>query len=257
MSFLDQVTPIVLTWNEEANIERVFGQLAWAQRIVVDSNSTDSTIDLLARYPNVQIFQREFSTHSEQANFSLLETGVTTEWVLTIDADYVLSDPLLVEMTQLAPAAEVAGFTTAFEYWVLGRPLRGSLYPPRVTLFRRSQGDYEQEGHTQRLRLRGPAATLMNPIFHDDRKPLARWIVNQERYASLEAERLINASPGTRFDWADRIRRTGLFAPALVAGYCLLIKGCAFDGRAGLYYTFQRVVAETLLAMRLWEMRSG
>ena len=56
-------------------------------------------------------------------------------------------------------------------------------------------------------------------------------------------------------DWADRVRRTGSVAPAFVAVYCLLVKGCILDGIAGLYYTLQRVVAEALLAMRLWEMR--
>ena len=66
--------------------------------------------------------------------------------------------------------------------------------------------------------------------------------------------RLIAASPDT-LEWADRVRRVGLLAPVLVAAYCLFVKGCALDGRAGLYYTFQRVVAECLLAMRLLEIR--
>lgn len=256
MSFLDQVTPIVITWNEEPNIKRVLDRLTWAHRIVVvDSGSTDATLEILGRYPNVRVLTRPFVSHADQVNFALREGGIATEWVLSIDADYIISDALHDGMARLAPPSDVAGYSTRFEYWALGRPLRSSLYPARTTLFRRSQGEYEQEGHAHRLRLRGRVSELLAPIYHDDRKPLARWIIDQERYATLEDKRLLLASR-RELDLADRIRRTGLLAPALVAIYCLILKGCALDGRAGLHYTLQRVVAEALLAMRLWELRS-
>lgn len=132
--------------------------------------------------------------------------------------------------------------------------MRGSLYPPRVVLFRLSHGEYDQEGHAHRLRLRGKIAVLASPVSHDDRKPLSRWLTNEELYATLEARRLESALPAD-LDWADRVRLTASVAPALVAVYCLLVKGCILDGRAGLHYAFQRVVAEALLAMRLWEIR--
>jgi glycosyltransferase involved in cell wall biosynthesis len=252
---LADITPIVITWNEEPNIARVFGRLSWATRVVVvDSGSTDGTLELLARYPNVRVFIRSFVSHADQTNFALRETGITTEWVLSIDADYVLSESILAEIGSLVPRPDVAGYSAAFQYWTLGQPLRGSLYPPRVVLFRRSAGAYEQHGHAHRLRLQGQAVALAGPIFHDDRKPLSRWIVDQDRYASLEARRLLENAAGT-LDWADRIRRAGVLAPPLVAVYCLIVKRCAVAGRAGWYYTLQRVVAEALLAMRLWEMK--
>jgi glycosyltransferase involved in cell wall biosynthesis len=255
MSLLDHVTPVVITWNEEPNIKRVFDQLGWARDIVVvDSGSSDGTLPLLTGYPNVRVFGHAFRSHAEQWNFALRNTGITTEWVLSMDADFVLSDALVAELRHFDPAPGLAGCSVRFVYWALGRPLRGCLVPPRVVFFRIAQGDYEQEGHTQRLRLRGPVHALASPIFHDDRKPLSRWVASQERYATLEAQRLVSA-PSAELDWADRIRRTASVAPALVAIYCLLMKGCILDGRAGLHYTFQRVIAECLVAMRIWEMR--
>jgi len=257
MSFLDQITPIVIVWNEEPNITRVFDQLTWARDVVVvDSGSVDGTLELLAGYPNVRVLTRPFRSHADQTNFALHEASITTEWVLSIDADYVLSDDLLAELRSLDPTPETSGYSANFVYWTLARPLRGSLYPPRVVLFRASHGEYYQEGHAHRLRVRGNVGTLAGPVFHDDRKPLSRWLDNQERYATLEARRLQGARPAD-LDWADRIRRTGSVAPVLVAVYCLFVKGCILDGCAGLHYTFQRVVAESLLAMRLWEMRTG
>ena len=48
---LDQITPLILTYNEEANISRTLTGLSWARRIVViDSFSTDATLELLAEY---------------------------------------------------------------------------------------------------------------------------------------------------------------------------------------------------------------
>jgi len=255
MSFLDQITPVVITWNEEPNIKRVFDQLTWARdTVVVDSGSVDATLGLLAGYPSVRVFTHAFRSHEEQWNFSLEATQIATPWVLTLDADYVLSEALLEELRGLAPPSNVSGYSASFVYRSLGRALRGSLYPPRVVLFRHGCGRFVQEGHTQRLVIEGPVANLTSTIFHDDRKPLSRWLANQEGYATLEARRLTSAATGD-LDWADRVRRTGSVAPALVAVYCLLVKGCILDGIAGLYYTFQRVVAEALLAMRLWEMR--
>lgn len=259
MSFLSHVTPVLLTWNEEPNLPRVLARLTWAREVVVvDSGSTDRTLELLASYAKVRVLTRPFTSHAEQWNYAVDATAVTTSWILTLDADYVLSEPLIREIDALEPhsANSSSGYVARFVYMSLGRRLRASLYPPRPVLMRRGKGSFVQDGHTQRLVVDGPVSTLVNPILHDDRKPLARWIVSQERYATLEARRLISASPGT-LDWSDRVRRTGLLAPALVAAYCLFVKRCALDGRAGLYYTLQRVVAECLLAMRLLEIRTS
>jgi glycosyltransferase involved in cell wall biosynthesis len=251
MSFLPQITPIVLTWNEEPNIRRVFDKLAWAQKVVVvDSGSTDQTLSLLATYRNVAIITRPFTTHSEQWNHALTHSAVATEWVLSLDADYVLSDELVHEMQALTPPAALGGYAASFVYWSMGRPLRGSLYPPRVVLFRRSQGRFVQDGHTQRLQLDGPTHALRNPIHHDDRKDLARWLRSQAAYAELEAQRIGACSPG-KLTWSDRLRRTGV-TPLLAAFYALFVKRCVLDGRAGLYYATQRAIAEAFLALKLW-----
>jgi hypothetical protein len=109
-----------------------------------------------------------------------------------------------------------------------------------------------QDGHTQRLDLDGPAGELHNPIHHDDRKDLTRWLRSQAVYAGLEAERIaLGTGPGSR---RDPFRRTGL-APLLAAAYALFVKGAILDGRPGLYYGTQRAIAEAILALRLWERR--
>jgi glycosyltransferase involved in cell wall biosynthesis len=254
MDFLGQITPILISWNEEANLPRVLGRLGWAQDIlVVDSGSTDRTLQILASTPTVRVLTRPFSTFSDQWNFGLEQT--TSEWVMTLDADYVLSEGLIEELRVLEPAMDVAGYTCRFRYHALGKALRGSLYPPRTVLFRRTLGTFHEDGHQQRLRLGGRCELLAGAIDHDDRKPLSRWLLAQERYAEIEAQRLLGARLPD-LDWMDRIRRAGLLAAPLVMAYSLAVKGCLLDGKPGLYYAFQRGVAEGVLALKLWERRS-
>ncbi len=255
MDFLSSVTPIVITWNEEDNLPRVLERLTWAREIlVIDSGSSDRTLELLAGLPAVRVLTRPFTSFSDQWNFALGQVG--SEWVMTLDADYVLSLALVEELRALRPSADTAGYFARFVYCSLGRPLRGSLYPPRAVLFRRALGSFEEEGHQQRLGLRGRAEHLGGPIYHDDLKPLSRWLVAQERYASLEAGRLLTTNLSD-LEWRDRIRRVGMLAAPLAMAYSLVGKGCLLDGRAGLYYAFQRGIAEAILALKLWEARSA
>ena len=60
---LDQITPVILTYNEAANIGRTLERLAWAREVVVvDSLSTDDTVAIAGRFPNTRVVQRPFDT---------------------------------------------------------------------------------------------------------------------------------------------------------------------------------------------------
>ena len=53
--------------------------------------------------------------------------------------------------------------------------------------------------------------------------------------------------------WSDRLRKTRFLAPIAAGIWCLIGKGLFADGKPGLYYTLQRVVAECILSLRLLE----
>jgi glycosyltransferase involved in cell wall biosynthesis len=252
MRIADQVTAMVLTMNEEANIARCLDRLTWAKQVlIVDSGSTDGTLKIVERYRNARVTQRPFDDFASQCNFGLAQ--IETPWVLSLDADYELSEQLIAEIARLEEDG-TAGYSAAFVYRMYGRPLRASLYPPRVVLYRRGLATYRNEGHGHRVRVEGMIGRLEGTIYHDDRKPLSRWFASQQRYARLEADHLL-AAPRSELGFVDRLRVKGWPAPLVVFLYTLIGKRCLLDGWPGWFYALQRLEAETLLALEIVDRR--
>lgn len=248
---LNNITPLILTYNEAPNISRTLKCLTWAKTIVViDSFSTDETLKILYSIPQVQVFQRQFDSFAAQCNFGLAK--ITSEWVLSLDADYVLTEELINEIKLLPIESSVCAYSARFKYCVFGKPLRGTLLPPRKVLYRREKAIYQDDGHAHRVWVEGKLATLASYIYHDDRKPLERWLWAQDRYALIEARKLLQ-TPASDLSWSDRLRKQKILAPLIVLIYCLILKGGILDGWHGWYYAFQRALAEILLSIRLIE----
>ena len=252
---LTQVTPVLLTLNEAANIRRTLSALTWARDIVVvDSGSTDETLSILQNFTQVRVFSRLFDTHCQQWQFATSETGIKTPWILRLDADYLLTDRFVTELAAFDPGAAFDAYRVTFDYAIHSKKLTASLYPPNTILLRRGHFSISQEGHTERWHVNGAVGSVRAHVVHDDRKPLSHWLHSQQRYATREADRLLSVRP-EQLSKIDRIRLTGWLAPLLVPSYALFAKGCILNGWAGLYYVFQRLLAEILLSLNLIERR--
>jgi glycosyltransferase involved in cell wall biosynthesis len=248
---INTITPLILTYNEEPNLDRTLQKLTWAQEIIaIDSYSDDATLSILQSYPQIKIFQRKFDTHAQQWNYGLEQ--IKSGWVLSLDADYVLTDRLIRSFDTLVDP-EINGYAIPFKYCVFGKPLKGTILPPRLSLFRVDSAIYIDDGHTQLLNLQGRSSQLDEYIYHDDRKSLSRWLWAQDRYMIIEAKKLL-ATPDRELSWGDRIRKRKIFAPFIILIYCLVLKGGILDGWQGWYYAFQRTLAELLLAIHIIEV---
>jgi len=248
---LDQITPLILTYNEAPNIARSLAGLSWAKEVVVvDSFSEDETVEIARSFPQVRIVQRAFDCHRNQWEFGLKETGISTPWMLALDADYVVTNELVAELNSLQPDPRTAGYRASFIYCINGKRLRSGIYPPVTVLYRREAASYIQDGHTQRVALDGTIEDLRAPLLHDDRKSLRHWFNSQARYTKLEAQKLRAANPA-ELGLPDRLRRWRIVVPPSMPVYCLIVRGGILDGWAGFYYAFQRTTAELMLAVNL------
>jgi glycosyltransferase involved in cell wall biosynthesis len=249
---LDQITPVLLTYNEEQNIGRTLSRLRWAKDIVVvDSGSTDGTLSILAAFPNVRIFNRRFETHAMQWRYAVEETQIATDWILRLDADYQVSSALVSKLAQLDPNAPVSAYRIQFDYAIFSQKLFSSLYPANTILLRKGKFRVWDKGHTEAWDVTGSTATLGPRVVHDDWKQTGQWVIGQTRYMQRELEWL-------------RVGRSGLvrwlrlrppLMPIVVFVYCLFGKGLIINGRAGVFYALQRMVAEAILSLMVLEAK--
>lgn len=251
---LDQITPLILTRDEAPNIARTLGQLSWAREvIVIDSFSSDATVEIARSFPNVRVVQRAFDGHATQWSFGLQQ--VQTPWMLALDADYFAPEELRRELETLQVPSSVRGYRCSFRYAVGGKPLRASLYPPRVVLASTSHASFWQDGHTQRIAVDGDIADLQNPIVHDDRKDFRAFVDRQKRYMKQEAEMLRTRDPRA-LTVAGRIRKLIVVAPFAVVVHALFVRGLILDGIPGLRYAWERFMAELILSRELISRRA-
>jgi len=252
-----RLTALLLTYNEEANIERTLAALQWVPSIfVIDSGSTDRTLEILASDPKVTTLHRPFDSFADQCNFGL--DLIKSEWVLSLDADYVVTSALAEEICAYFRTPEpllFAGFSIPFRYCIAGKPLRGTLLPPRICLYRTAGSRYRNDGHGHRVDVPGKVGRLRHSILHDDRKPLERWLASQLRYLTIESRKL-QATPLSQLSIADRLRLKTPLAPLAALVLCLFVKGVILDGWQGWTYAFQRCYAEILLKLMLLETRA-
>src|SRR5260370_26022783 len=111
------ITPVVLAYNEEANIQPTLNSLAWANRIVVlDSGSIDRTEEISRSFGNVSWFVRPFDNHCSQWSFAIHNTAISTEYVLALDADMRPGIGFDSELQHFLGCSAYLGAWVPFEY---------------------------------------------------------------------------------------------------------------------------------------------
>ena len=120
---IEEITPVIITYNEAPNIGRTLDKLVWAKRIIIiDSGSDDQTLEIIRSYRQAQVIHRPFDDCASQWNFG--NNQVDRGWILSLDADYELSDAFIAELQGLDPSAMTSGYRANFVYRISGRPLR-------------------------------------------------------------------------------------------------------------------------------------
>lgn len=89
-----KISGVIITFNEEINIERCLVSMLKVcdEIVVVDSNSTDKTIEIAKKY-DAKVIQQNFLGYTEQKNFAI--DNASFDFILSLDADEVLSDELV------------------------------------------------------------------------------------------------------------------------------------------------------------------
>lgn len=89
----NKISALIITFNEQDNIQQVIDNVGFSDEIiVVDSFSTDNTVQIIKENPKVKLIQRKFVNYTDQKSFALEQAS--HDWVLFLDADERLTDKL-------------------------------------------------------------------------------------------------------------------------------------------------------------------
>jgi glycosyltransferase involved in cell wall biosynthesis len=182
---------LVPTYNEQEMLPECLASVAFADEIVVlDSGSDDGTVDI-ARAAGARVITRPFDDHARQKNWGLEQ--LTHDWVLLLDADERVTDPLRHEVTtHLERPPERAGYWIPRRNTFLGREIRGAGWQRDKVLrfFDRRRGRYEERVVHEEVSLDGPAGRLEHALLHHSCRDLSTWLRKTDRYAALGAREL-------------------------------------------------------------------
>ena len=189
-----KVSAVIISYNEERNIRRTLSQLHWCDEIIiVDSYSTDATVDICREF-NCTIYLREFNGYGSQKRYAV--SKATHDWILCIDADEVLSDELVEEITTL-PAqdlADYAAFSFRMNLVFLDKEFRHGKESGRyfMRLFNRMKGGFTDDKVHESIRVNGPVKRLNSIIRHYSYTSLHQCLEKSNRYSTYSAEMAFN-----------------------------------------------------------------
>jgi glycosyltransferase involved in cell wall biosynthesis len=220
---------VIITLNEEANLPRTLASVAWADEIVVlDSGSTDRTREIAESF-HAKVFVEPWKGFAGQKNSALAKA--TGDWILSLDADEELESALAEEIRDtLAGNPTEAGFWIPRKNFFLGRWIRhGGFYPdPKLRLFRRGIGAFEDRLVHEDIRVQGATGKLRHPLLHHAYPSLDSYLEHMNRYSSLGAQ-MAAAKKASGFSFIDIVIR-----PRLTLFYNYILRAGFLDGREGL-----------------------
>ena len=182
---------ILITHNEEANLADCLASLEGIaqQIVVVDTNSSDRTLDIAKSYGAVIAQPQDWPGFGPQKNRALdLATG---EWVLSLDADERLTPALKSEIvTAIHHSAHVDCFAIPRLSWYCGRFIRHSGWNPDYVdrLFKRGSARFSDDLVHERLITSGQVAKLENPMLHYSFMNYSQVLQKIDRYSTASAE---------------------------------------------------------------------
>ena len=244
------LTAIITTLNEEINVRDCLASVAFADRIlVVDSFSTDRTVEIAREFPRVEIFQREYFGSAAQKNWAM--DRVETPWLLIVDADERIPERLAREIEALIEKNPPEDhFYIRRENVFVDRVIRHSGWSTDkvVRLIRRGTARYPNRRVHADLAAEGPTPTLLSPMTHFTCRSLSHYLEKLHRYAAWGAA-----------DAYRQGRRAGLaellFRPAWRFARMYLVQGGFLDGLHGLLLCALQSWGVFLKWAQVWEWR--
>jgi glycosyltransferase involved in cell wall biosynthesis len=247
-----KVSVTVITKNEAGDIGRALTSAAWADEIiVVDSGSTDDTVAIARQYTD-KVIVREWAGYANQKNHAA--SIASHDWILSIDADEVVTPELASEVRQVLSAdPSCAAYRIPRVTWHLGRWVRSTDWYPdyQARLYDRRRADWAGKYVHESVKARGPVGQLRSEFQHYAYRDISDHLETIDRYSTYAARQMHEDG-----------RRAGVFDVAIHPSLAFLrnyiAKGGLKDGIAGFIISALNSYYVFLKFAKLWELdRNG
>lgn len=246
------ISASIICYNEEGNIKRCLDAVGWCDQIVVvDSGSTDKTLDIVRQHPKTKVLHRPFDTYVKQKNHAL--DHCNHDWVLSVDADEVLTPQLIDEIENLS--FDAAGYQIGIRTFLGSQEIKHGTWSPgyKLRLFRKSLGRWGSSSPHERVVLVGQTKRLRSRILHYSYASRREFVQRNRRYTQMMVDYLVQRGRKTYFG-EQVVHWVGNF----VKSY--LLRRGFLDGSAGLFLAYHianfSFMKYSLLAKRSKEQKA-
>ena len=242
---------VVITKNEENNIgdclKSVYG---WAEEIIiVDDESTDRTVKMAQPYAN-KVLYRKMDNEGVHRNWAYAQAA--NEWVLSLDADEIVSDGLRDELMQTIPDTKYHAFSIPLKNYIGSYWVRHSGWYPagKLRLFMKSRFKYEEVPVHPKVFLDGETGHLTKDIIHKGYPDFEHFLASLNRQTTLEAKKWVMT--GREMSLGRAVWRTIDRFPRIYIGK----KGYK-DGFIGFMIAFFASLYQVMSYAKYWQMTKG
>lgn len=224
---MSKISAVLITLNEEKNLERCLKSLDWVDEIiVVDSHSTDKTREIAPKYTD-KIWEVDWQGFGQTKE--LARQKVSYAWVFSIDADEEVAPKLKEEILQAVQNNSYAGYFIPRRSLFLGKWMEHSgWYPDYVLrLFRKENGQFDKALVHEQVQVKGEIGYLKNPLRHYTYPNLEHYFKKLNRYTTLSAQQL-HQNGARAYPWDL------FFRPPATFFKMYLLKSGFLDGWQGL-----------------------
>ena len=273
------ISVLIAAKNEAKGLPLCLAPLqGWADEIVVaDSFSTDGTAEIAESY-GAKVVQFAYHGGWPKKRQAILDSyPFRNPWILLLDADEILLDPIKEEIAAAVASSRFDGYWIRFEIHFLGRQLRhGDTELWKLPLFRKGKGRYEKRLEAQdssmadmevheHVMVAGKVGRLTNPIRHENINSLFRYIQKHNEYSNWEAKLFFEGAKGElppalwgnqaqRRRWLKRVMLRLPGSPLLFFFYRYFFKLGFLDGVPGLLYSSFQAVHLFHVKAKLFEL---
>ena len=190
MSTENKISAVIITKNEEQNIERCLKSLHWVDEIVVvDSGSTDATLEICKKY-NCKIVETEWLGYGKTKHLAV--NSASNDWILSIDADEEVakeSVPIIKELVTQNPSI---GYRVQIKSYYLGRLIKHSGWGNefKLRVFNKRFGNYNNAEVHETVILKGEKQNSKVVFYHHTYPTVEKQLEKINRYSTLQAHEL-------------------------------------------------------------------